>query len=294
MVTVDIHLHLDPVPDMVPKWWAEEIYRPWNAVLPSTHGKEIVEMLDKANIDKGIIQGVDFRRTTYHPDYPREHELFVPNDYTAAEVKKYPDRLYGEAALDPLRDIRGAVLELERCVKDLNMVGLKLQPTYKHFAPNDERLDPLYEKCVELNVPLHLHTGWTPCINAPMKYQDPVLADDIGIKFRKLKVIIAHLGYPWTEQGICLVAKHPNFYCDMAYWCGFGPEYLYEALAKLKSLNAIDRVLYGSENNCTETFPDVYRQVNDVAKKLGKPPITDREMENIMGGTAVKLFKLKA
>ncbi|GAH58467.1 unnamed protein product, partial [marine sediment metagenome] len=77
------------------------------------------------------------------------------------------------------------------------------------------------------------------------------------------------------------MAKHPNFYCDMAYWCGFGPEYLYQALLKLKSLNAIDRVLYGSENLCTATFPEVYRSVNSVADRLGLPRISDEEMANI-------------
>jgi predicted TIM-barrel fold metal-dependent hydrolase len=48
-----------------------------------------------------------------------------------------------------------------------------------------------------------------------MKYQDPVLLVDVGIKFRKLKVIVAHDGYFWVDQGICVVAKHPNFYADM-------------------------------------------------------------------------------
>ena len=292
MVTVDIHLHLAQIPAQVPKWWAEELYRPFGQEFTSQGGKEIVELLDKAGIDVGIVQGGDFRRTTFHPDHPEEHEIFIPNDYVAAEARKYPGRLYGQAALDPLRDVQAAVLELERCVKDLGLVGLKLSPTYSHFYPNDERLDPIYEKCIELDIPLHVHMGWTPIINAPMKYQDPILLDDVGIKFRKLKVIVAHLGYPWVDQAICMVAKHPNFYCDMAYWCGFGPEYLYQALLKLKSLNAIDRILYGSENICTVTFPRVYKQVNSVARKLGLPEITDKEMANIMGETALKIYKI--
>jgi predicted TIM-barrel fold metal-dependent hydrolase len=293
LVTIDIHLHLGLVNRHIPKWWAEEVIRPFGTAFHSSSGKEIIELLDKAGIDIGIVQAGDFRRTTYHPDYPTEHEVFVPNDYVAEEVKKYPGRLYGRAVVDPLRDPQAAVLELERCVKDLDMRVLKLSPTYQHFYPSDERLDPIYEKCIELDIPCMFHMGWAPIINAPMKYQDPVLLDDVGIKFRKLKVIVAHLGYPWVDQGICLVAKHPNFYCDMAFWCGFGPEYLYQTLLKLKSLNAIDRVLYGSENNCTATFPSVYNRVNTVAEKLNLPRITEEEMANIMGETAAKLLKIK-
>ncbi len=294
MVTVDIHLHLAQIPSQIPKWWAEELYRPFGMQFEAADGRWVVEALDKAGIDMGVVQAGDLRRTTYHPDYPLEHEVYIPNDYVAAEVRKYPDRLVGEAGIDPMRDVQAAVLELERCVKDLDMRVVKLLPTYNHYYPADERLFPFYEKCIELDIPVHIHMGWTPTINAPMKYQDPILLDDVGIRFRQLKVIVAHLGYPWVDQGICLVAKHPNFYCDMAYWCGFGPEYLYQALFKLKSLNAINRVLYGSENSCTAIFPSVYREVNSVAERLGLPKITDEEMANIMGGTAVKLLKIKA
>ncbi len=293
MITVDIHLHLSLIPEHKPKWWAEELNRPFGGGIAPSDSRWVVEQLDKAGIDKGCVMASDFRRTTYHPDYPLEHEVYTPNDYVAAEVRKYPDRLVGVAGVDPIRDPQAAVLELERCVNDLDMRALKIQPTYSHFYPADERCYPLYEKCIELDIPLHVHMGWTPIINAPMKYQDPVLLDEVGIKFRQLKVIVAHLGYPWVDQGICLVAKHPNFYCEMAYWGGFGPEYLYQALLKLKSFNAINRVIYGSENPFTATFPEVYRNVNSVAERLGTPKITDEEMASIMGGTAAKLYKIK-
>ena len=293
MITVDIRIHPAKVPEHLPKWWSEELYRPFGGAYHTVDGDVVVEMLDEAGIDMGCIMASDHRRTTFHPDHPLEHELWTPNDYVASEVRKYPTRLIGEASVDPLRDPQAAVLELERCVKELDMRALKLYPTYDHFYPADERLDPLYKKAIELDIPVHFHMGWTPIINAPMKYQDPILLDDVGIKFRQLKVIVAHLGYPWVDQAICMIAKHPNFYGEMAYWCGFGAEYLYQALRKLKALNAINRVLYGSENNCTVTFPTIYRSVNSVAEKLNLPKITDDEMANIMGGTAVKLYKIK-
>lgn len=295
MKTIDAHLHLGLVPSHVPQWWVDELYAPFgDTKYESAGGAKIIEKLDKAGIDIGIVQASDLRRTSFHPDHPDEHAHWVPNDYVAEEVAKYPGRLYGEAAIDPLRNVQAGVLELDRCVKELDMRGLKLVPTYQQYSPSDPRLDPIYEKCVELDIPCHIHMGWTPTIEALMKFQDPVLLDEVGVKFRNLKVIVAHLGYPWVDQAICLVAKHPNFYCDMAYWCGFGPDYLYQALLKLKSLGAIGRVIYGSENFCTPTFPRMYEQVNEVAARMGTPPITDEEMANIMGGTAAKLYKIDA
>ena len=166
------------------------------------------------------------------------------------------------------------MLEFDRCVNELGFKGLKLVPTYQQYSPSDPRLDPMYEKCIELDIPCHIHMGWTPTIEALMKYQDPVLLDEVGVKFRDLKVIVAHLGYPWVDQAIALVAKHPNFYCEMAYWCGFGTEYLYQALFKLK---AIGRVIYGSENFCTPFFPQMYEEVNEVAERMGVYGIFGRD-----------------
>lgn len=296
MVTVDVHLHVSLKPDHVPDWWAEELYRPFGfegGKASSWYAEDVIKLMDQAGIDIGIVMGADYRRTTYNPDFPSQHEHYIPNDFVSTEAKKFPKRLRGQASVDPLRDPQAAVMELERCVKNLGMISLKLYPTYNHFDPRDERLDALYEKAIELDIPVHFHMGWTPTINAPMKYQDPVLLDEVGIKFRKLRVVMAHLGWPWVEQGIAVVAKHPNFYCDMAYWCAFGPDFLYQAILKLKMLNAINKVIYGSENGCTPTFPAMYRNLNKVAEKLGTAKITDQEQKNIMGETAVKVYKLK-
>ena len=41
---------------------------------------------------------------------------------------------------------------------DLGLRGLKLHPIHQAFQPNDERFYPLYGKCVDLGVPVLIHT----------------------------------------------------------------------------------------------------------------------------------------
>lgn len=48
MVTVDIHLHVSLIPEHVPKWWTEELYRPFGGEIVSTDGRSIVELLAKS------------------------------------------------------------------------------------------------------------------------------------------------------------------------------------------------------------------------------------------------------
>jgi hypothetical protein len=52
-------------------------------------------------------------------------------------------------------------------------------------------------------------------------------------------------------------------------------------------------VIYVSENGYTKIFLKMYLKVNGVAEKRGTPKITDDEMDDIMGETAAKLYKLK-
>ena len=298
MTTVDCHLHLTETPSQVPDWWMQEMYRPYGGEFGSTDGRWMVDLLDRSGVDVGMVQGADLRRTTWHPDHPEEHEVFVPNDYTAEQCAMFPDRLKGVVCIDPMRDIQNGIAELERCVTELDFRALKLVCSYQDYAPNDRRLDPLYEKCLELDIPVHIFTGWTPTITAKIENADPVTLDEVGRRYRDLKLIVA-MGWPWMDIDILLVAKHPNFYADMYYFSEGGPEPLYNILAKFRSLGAIDRVLYGSNNSdkvrvgrSEATVPDVYRSVNRIAAARGDELFTDEEMAGIMGGNAAAIYKI--
>ncbi len=289
MVTIDCHIHLGLMPSQVPEWWLKEQFQGWAG---SIDAEAIIAGLDDAGIEVGLVQGGDIRRTTWDPRHPDERNVLTPNDFTASEIAKYPDRLYGVIGFDPLRDIRWAVDEIERCVEELDFRLLKLIPTYHHYAADDPRLDPLYEKCLELDLPVMIHTGWTRTINAPMEYQRPVQLDRIGREFRDLVVIVAHLGHPWVDEGIAVVAKHPNFYCEFAGWSAYGPELVYESLSKLKMYGAHRKVLYGSDNSDTKAL---YEDANRIAvERDGEPVLDDEEMALLLGGTAARLCRIPA
>jgi aminocarboxymuconate-semialdehyde decarboxylase len=77
------------------------------------------------------------------------------NDVLVSLIEGYPDKLAGFAAL-PMQDVSAACDELRRAVSELGLlagyIGTDIgQPL------DGEALDPLYETCVELNVPLFIH-----------------------------------------------------------------------------------------------------------------------------------------
>lgn len=299
MPTVDVLLYLTETPRHAPVWWMEELYRPYGGEYRWTDGAALVELLDQAGIDVGLAHGSDLRRTTYHPRFPDEHEVYVPNDYTASQCAAHPGRLYGVVCVDPLRDVREATDEIERCVREYGFRMMKLLPTYHHHDPADPRLAPVYEKCLELDLPIHTHTGFTPIINAPMHHARPVLLDELGIRYRDLKVLV-YLAFPYVDEGIAVVARHPNFYADLSYYAGGDPRDLYRVLVRLRSLGALDRAVYGSDNNDKHksgpggVASGIFRSVNRIAEQVGGPELTAEELEAIMGGTAGRLLKIPA
>ena len=298
MITVDCHLHLGLTPSQVPEWWMAELMRFYGGEYYSLDGQVIVDLLDANGTDVGLVQGGDIRRTTFHPDYPGQHEVYVPNDYTASQVAAFPDRLLGVACIDPMRDVQAGVMEMERCITELDFRALKLLPSYGHYSPADRALDPIYEKALELDIPVHFFTGMTPIINTDLRFGDPVLLDEVGRRYRDLKVIV-FVNYPWIDQATALVAKHPNFHADMCYFAGGTSETLHDALQKFRSYAALDRVIYGSDNSdkardgeMEGPVPDLYRGVNAVAERRGAEPFSDAEIDSILGGAAARLYKI--
>ena len=135
--------------------------------------------------------------------------------------------------------------------------------------------------------------GWTPCVNAPMKYQPPWLLDDVGIRYPQLKVVMCHLGWPWVEQAMATIAKHDNFHADMAYLAWFGPEKLLRWFLDFGTVCGYDKLLYGSENSHTTVYPAMMAGLNDVAARLGLPQFAPADMEKIMWRNTARLWKIK-
>jgi hypothetical protein len=180
----------------------------------------------------------------------RSGNRYVGNDYVADVVKKYPDRFLGFASVDPWKGAL-AVKELERAVKELGLRGLKLMQITQAFFPNDERFYPLWEKCVELKIPVLFHTGQTGVgAGAPggaglkLKYAQPLHIDDVAADFPDLTIIMAHPAVPWQEEQLSIALHKANVYIDLSGW---SPKYFRPVLVQYASTILQDKVLFGSD-----------------------------------------------
>ncbi len=82
-------------------------------------------------------------------------EIYIPNDFVAAETAKYPNLLFG-ASINPYRP--DALQRLDKAAAD-GAVLVKWLPSIQHIDPADKRLIPFYLRLKELGLPLLTHTG---------------------------------------------------------------------------------------------------------------------------------------
>jgi len=98
---------------------------------------ELISLMDAANIRRAVVLSTAYSLANPNKAaVPNEHEAVrKDNDWTSAQIAKYPGRLIGFCSVNPLRSY--AVEEIDRCAKDPSLrTGLKL-----HFGNSDVNVD---------------------------------------------------------------------------------------------------------------------------------------------------------
>lgn len=232
-------------------------------------------IMDHAGIDKTVLLPLDL--TTIDGD------TVISNEEIRKLVDIAPDRFIGFASVDPGR--KDAAEVLEYAFKTLNLAGLKLNPSKQKFYPGDERMDPIYRKCVEYNRPILFHSGlsWEP--DAPARYSRPINFEDVAIKYPTLRFCLAHFGWPFIEETVMLMLKYPQVYTDTAMLYMDSPKDFYQQVfTKNMGPMWIDRnlnrqVMFGSN---APRFRPV--RLKDGLLSIKMHPSS---MERILGGNAL-------
>ena len=130
---------------------------------------------------------------------------------------------------------------------DLGLRGLKIAPMYQRFAPDDPRVFPIYERAVRLGLPIIFHQGTSYLgREAALEESWPVRLDRVAREYPELRLVIAHLGYPWGGEVVALLRKHPQVYADCSA-LAFRPWFLFNSLLNAHEYGVLDKVLFGSD-----------------------------------------------
>jgi predicted TIM-barrel fold metal-dependent hydrolase len=225
-----------------------------------------LKFMDDRNIDIQLIGPRPIAMWHWMRPFLQDFWCRTVNDVIARIVKLHPDRFRGMAQLPQSKekDTRHCATELERCVKDLGFVGAYLNPdpAGDKQAPgvHEEYWNPLYEKAVELDVPLMIHPSITYDRRLeiiPSNYQmNNYLEEFVAMQlyshsqvfkaFPKLKIVICHCGGGLNR--FIPTDKHVgqgDFSKNLFYDCCCYDEHYLEAAIKQRG---IDQMLFGTES----------------------------------------------
>jgi predicted TIM-barrel fold metal-dependent hydrolase len=202
-VIVDCHVNI----------WNDEHVRPLFAVGTAYSRPGSVSPRADADTIYQAMRGVD-RAIVFSLRYGDSAGIDGNDEVTAAAVKKYPDKFVGFAAVDPRR--RDAMELLEHAIEDLGLKGVKFGPIYNGVSLLDPRMEPVYRYCVKNNLPLTMHMGTTFAENAPIEYGRPLAVDEIASRYPDVKLIMAHMAHPWSDECIVIARKRSNVYCEVS------------------------------------------------------------------------------
>jgi len=256
-----------------------------DAHLHVTEGQSVDPLLramDANDVDMGVICTV----LTASGDAERV------NAHVASVVAAHPDRFVGLASVHPTAEDGPEMLR--RWVRDGDLRGLKIHPSMQGIYPTDPRMRPLVHAAAELHVPILVHTGTVPIPNTRSRFDDPLELDDLALEVPDAILILAHAEPLGHQPGIA--AKHPNVYTDttttFARACrlipGIGEDTL-QWMAMVSGVEGSGKVLYGSDAHAGKPERIAYNL--DPLRAL---EVTDEAKARIVGGNAVRLFRIGA
>lgn len=216
------------------KLFLNEIFRKFNlryeGSVKSESYEEFIKELDEENVVKAVIPGRSYKGISNEDVFhlaEREPDRFIPFPFI--------DPLEGEKALD----------YIDEYIINGKGKGVTLEPglTYSEsYDFDDERAFGVYKRLEENDIPVLItYSG------ASIPNFDVLSVQKLHIvarKFPRLKIILAHGGWPWVHKTIGLAYSNPNVYLVPDIYATYGPgakEYAIAANTILKN-----QVIYGS------------------------------------------------
>jgi hypothetical protein len=211
----DLHCHLSGVPGSTPE---------------ARLGK-LLEYADRMGIARlCVFMGMEF---SYDPS---PEKMRQENDEVLRAIRAFPDRALGFVYLNP-NHTRASLDELNRCVRDGPMVGVKLWVA-QHC--NSAKFDPLIARAEELHAIVFQHTWLKITGNLPGE-STPMDLAELAARHPRATLICGHSGGDW-ERGLRVIRPHKNVHADLA---GGDPTAGFTEMA-VRELGA-GRVIYGSD-----------------------------------------------
>ncbi len=298
---IDSHMHLAKT-----EGFGAATYASYGMSFPkeTTDLDFLVSRMKSIGIEKAVAMGQAMERifdTSFGEEYVLEGhrrfpDFFIP--FCSVEALDKGDR-FNKKSLD----------HLEKSVLEEGCRGVLLAPPFGHYHSNVNAAYPFYEFAQRHDVVVQFHHSAQigKAILAPIKYTRMEDLNDLVLDFPEMKIVIEHLGYPWTEPLLTLMATDKNLYTDLAM-CYDRRMWTTWNLILAKEYGVLDRVMFASDfvacnfdlftddpaKDISKWIHFVQKDLNEICKGSGWPTFTEDEIDGIMFRNAARLYCVEA
>ena len=174
----------------------------------------------------------------------REHkkvDCYATVDEIAQWSKESKGKIIGGFNYYPYR-IEDSLKEMVEAVEKHNFKYIWIHTGCYGLTANDKEWYPLYAKCSELGIPVSMQTGQS-AEPLPSEQMRPMYADEVAINFPRLNIVLTHTGWPWVNEWISMLWRHPNVYGNIG---AYMPSSFDPALVKFLSGAGRSKVLWAT------------------------------------------------
>jgi 2,3-dihydroxybenzoate decarboxylase len=303
-------------------FFPDDIWKEVRERIMDLHGRRL-RLMDEFGMEMMILS-LNAPAIQAIPDPKKANEIArKANDDLAENVRKRPDRFQALAAL-PLQDPDLATRELQRCVKDLGMIGALANGFSQIGDPNtiayldEKQYWPFWEVCEQLDVPFYLHPR-NPLPQDARIYKGAewllgpiwafghetavhalrLMGSGLFDKHPKLQIILGHMGEglpfniwrvdnanAWIPNRNNYPAKKKiaEYYQNNVHITVSG-NFCTQALLTALLVNGADRIMFSTD------WP--FENIDHAALWFDSVAISEEDRLKIGRTNALKLFKLK-
>lgn len=208
----------------------------------------------------------------------------IGNEDLPKLLADYPTQFIGMATLVPT-DLETALAELQEYVIDGPCTGIYMEPAHdtaqEKMTIDDERLYPIYQKCVEEGIPISY--GYGGFIGTDFIWQKPEGLLKVVKDFPDLRLNLNHAGFPYVLETCHIAYRNRNLFLspDLYSFHAPGSQDYIEAANHLLSQS----IVFGS------AYPLVdFRLGVRIYEQSIRPEVLD----NIMCGNAKRFLGIEA
>jgi len=259
---IDIHTHAWP-DDVAPKAIAAlQSHSTLSAFYDGTVSG-LRGSMDRSGVDVSVVQ----------PVATKAAQVAGINDW-AARIRRAG--VIGFGALHP--ELEDPAAEVAR-MASLGLRGVKLHPEHQSFAPDEPRMEPIYEAALAHDMVVFFHAGADELHDTVRGTPRSFLA--VLEAFPTLRVALAHLGgyRVWNEVAEVLVGR--DVFLDTAYTLGHLPD---ADFVEIVHAHGAEKVLFGSDGPWTDPAAEI--------TWLRSLPLAEGVIEAVLGGNAARLLAL--